>query len=482
MSLKDLILRNQDNEEIFILTETDTFSYCDIIKQAVIYANLLKNNYNKRVNIGLILPNSVEYIEWLFAIILSDNLAVPIFNQSSSNEIKNIIKSCDISLCITSIDCNIFYDIAEECRVSYINCFDNTLIKTHKGSGKKSLAPNNIRIMISTSGSTNNPKRVMLSDENIISNAEAISESLHYTNKEIFGIFLPLCFASANISQLFTTLILGSTLALYNGIKMAGRMAKFIHEKKITTITLVPSLFKIIVESTDFILQHMPTLKTICFGGGPSCETTIECALKKFKGINLTHMYGQTEAATRISHMCSKYMTWKKGSVGKPLKGIKVKLIPTDNHEQEICISGPNVTCGYYRQKKLSNDTLKNGWLHTGDLGKIDNDGYLYITGRKRNLIIYCGLNVYPEEIENIINQISIVDDVIVYGKKDKIFGERICADIILKKDTDSWENIIITYCEKLLPNYKIPSELKKVSTIERTNNGKIKRNHKIEC
>lgn len=92
MSLKDLILRNQDNEEIFILTETDTFSYCDIIKQAVIYANLLKNNYNKRVNIGLILPNSVEYIEWLFAIILSDNLAVPIFNQSSSNEIKNIIK------------------------------------------------------------------------------------------------------------------------------------------------------------------------------------------------------------------------------------------------------------------------------------------------------------------------------------------------------------------------------------------------------
>ena len=91
-------------------------------------------------------------------------------------------------------------------------------------------------------------------------------------------------------------------------------------------------------------------------------------------------------------------------------------------------------------------------------------------------------MNVYPEEIENIINQISIVDDVIVYGKKDKIFGERICADIILKKDTDSWENIIITYCEKLLPNYKIPSELKKVSTIERTNNGKIKRNHKIEC
>lgn len=476
MKLKDLILKSRNSNKTFIITANDIYTYKQIIEKSISYAQILKKNHKKRINIGLILPNSVEYIEWLFAIILSDNVAVPIFHQSSLSEIKNVIRACDISLFVASFEKQeMFSEITSECHSSYINCFNNKDIKI-KNIYKKSNTPNNIILMISTSGSSNSPKRVMLSNDNIVSNSQAIASSLHYEQNEIFGVFLPLCFASANTSQLFTALELGSSLAIYDDLKIARKIVDFISDKKITTITLVPSLFKILIESKEFHPQNMPSLKTICFGGGPSCSTTINDALERFKDINLTHMYGQTEASTRISHMCSKYMIWKDGSVGKPLDGIKVKLVYTKNKEKEICISGPNVTCGYYNQKRLSNSTIKNGWLHTGDIGEIDSDGYIYITGRKRNLIIYCGLNIYPEEIEDVINQISIVEAVIVYGENNEIFGELICADIVLNSNINNWENIIIQHCEKSLPRYKIPRKLNKVSHIERTDNGKIKR------
>ena len=190
-------------------------------------------------------------------------------------------------------------------------------------------------------------------------------------------------------------------------------------------------------------------------------------------------MYGQTEASTRISHMTLQTMIWKKGSVGRALNGINVKIHDTDKDGNgEICVQGENVTSGYYSQTSLTRKTIINGWLHTGDIGRIDNEGYIFVTGRKKNLIIYCGLNVYPEEVENILLQHPLVEDAIVFGKSDIDYGEKIFANVVLSNHPSNWKSILMEHCKNILTDYKVPYDIFDVDKIQRTNNGKVKRNY----
>jgi len=308
---------------------------------------------------------------------------------------------------------------------------------------------------------------------------------LNYTEKERFFVVLPLCFSSANTSQLIVCMMLGASLFLYNGNLHPKQIWKSCMENSITAITVVPSLLQILIQS-KWVLQSKEmngwNLKTLCYGGGCTPEGIKEKAIQVLEGVNVVHLYGQTEASPRISHLHVKDFSRKKGSVGKCLEHITVKVVQEDGtvclpgEKGEIIVSGRNVMKGYYRDKKLTETTLRDGWLHTGDIGYLDEEGYIYITGRLKNVIITSGINIYPEEIENILMDSGRLKQVLVLGVESELYGEEIAVKAVRKEGEFLTEEELFDYCEKHLPCFKLPHFIEFVDALKTTANGKIRR------
>lgn len=492
MTINDCIITQCGSSQTAIIENSNHITYQELYNAAERKSDILKTICKSNANIGLILPNSAEYIEWYCAIMRHHSTVVPVYYQSSCFEIENIIKSCDLSVVIS--DDTKIKEIKAASRdfqnkICFVNSqsFEITYLNESKKS-PESDNKNGAAVMLSTSGSMNNPKRVMLSDQNLIANAKSIISSINYNSNEKFLILLPLCFASANTSQLIVSILLGATVVLFKDTYHPKNIARAVETYGITSLTAVPSIFKQLVNSDDFQTSDLKSIKTICFGGGPTSSRLIEKAADKFDNINLVQMYGQTEASSRISHMfINRYRDYpeKMKSVGKPLNGILVEILDKNGTELkpgqagEIVVSGENVMRGYYKQPDETKKVLKDNWLHTGDIGTQDDEGLLYITGRLKNMLIYSGINIYPEEIEDVIAGNNFIEDVVVYGRPDDSYGEVPVADIVLKQGRQISREDLIEYCSRFLPLHKIPVEFRIIQQLEKTKNGKTLRNRK---
>jgi len=192
-------------------------------------------------------------------------------------------------------------------------------------------------------------------------------------------------------------------------------------------------------------------------------------------------MYGQTETSTRISHLLPKNSKIKIGSVGKPIPGVELKIVNDEGKEAqieeigEIIVKGSNIMKGYYKRNELTQQSIHDGWLFTGDMGKLDRDGFLYIVGRKKNVIIKGGMNIYPEEIEEIILLNPIVEEVCVYGESNELLGEVPIARVILKSNAvNIKEDDLKRYCFRNMTSFKIPDRFEFVTELPKTDSGKI--------
>jgi len=468
-----------------VISEEGTVSYSRLKESAQQCAELLCSLAEARSNIGIYIPNSTEYITWLYSCYLSGMVAVPIFYGSSLSEVKNIISSCHLQALVYMPPFDAKQMLSEfSFGISLIDCSSLAVVSNNLPL-LASKANGDTVLMISTSGSVSDPKRVMLSRNNLFANARDIIASLGYNEHDVFMSIMPLCFASANTSQLMVAFLLGAKLYPYRGILHPAIIADRIKKHSVTSITVTPSLFKMLTDSSAFDPKEMPSLKTVCFGGGPSDISTVNRAAEKFCNLNLTQMYGQTETATRISHMRLNKDKWIPESVGKPIGNMRVRIADAFGNtvpagcEGRIQVKGESVFGGYYDQPELTSKAFVSGWLNTGDIGKLDSEGNIYVTGREKNLIIYNGFNIYPEEVENVLVSIDGVQDALVYGVPDSNFGERIIADIKLKDGSHIDKKAVYEYCNSILPYYKIPSELNFVNVINTTLNGKKARKRK---
>lgn len=198
--------------------------------------------------------------------------------------------------------------------------------------------------------------------------------------------------------------------------------------------------------------------------------------------IGIVQTYGQTEASPRVTCLLPKDSIRKLGSVGKALPGVEVRIFDDDcnevlpNVKGEIVVKGKNVMRGYYKKPDETKKVLKDGWLHTGDIGMFDDEGFLYVVGRIKNIIISGGLNIYPEEIEELLRSIPAVQEAVVLPKFHELLAEVPVAKVVLRKGSKITERDLLKYCREKLEIHKVPSEVSIVSNIEKTYNGKIRR------
>ena len=320
----------------------------------------------------------------------------------------------------------------------------------------------------------------MLTHRNLISNIESNIQSLKLTEEDKCLIAMPMYFGYCNTAQFLTHLYLGASIVILDGMFFPKTFFFTVQNEQITNFTGVPSMLLTLLKYRYTSKYDISSLRYICFGGGKMPEEQLKKLIQLFSSVGFVQTYGQTEASPRITALLPKDALRKIGSVGTPIPNVRVKVVDEmgnclpANTIGEVVVQGKNVMKGYFKQEKITKDTIVDGWLHTGDLGYLDKEGYLYLTGRKKNIIISGGINIYPEEIEEVLMRHPNVCDVCVFAEKHSMLGEVPVAQIVLYDNNADLD--LRTFCIKRLAMYKVPVKFELVENLEKTYNGKIKR------
>ncbi|MBI5588785.1 MAG: AMP-binding protein [Deltaproteobacteria bacterium] len=348
-------------------------------------------------------------------------------------------------------------------------------IKAHNGNSE-SLAS-----IIYTSGTTSAPKGVMLAHRNLLANTGSIVEYLSINETDRIMVVLPFYYSYGN-SLLLTHIAKGGAIVLDNRFVYPNVILNKMISECVTAFAGVPSTFAILCHRSNFKALQFPMLRYITQAGGPMSHALSVEILKVVPHVKLYIMYGQTEASARLSYLHPDDIHRKSDSIGKAIPGVALDVLnengaPVKPGETgEIVASGDNIMMGYWGKPDETAKVLRDGKLFTGDLATVDDDGYLYIVGRKWDMIKSGAHRIAPREIEEILMEHPAVHEAAVIGKDDRILGESIFAFVALKDGQACTKEELLTHCRGKLQLFKIPKAICFLDSLPKTESMKIKK------
>lgn len=340
---------------------------------------------------------------------------------------------------------------------------------------------NEPHLMMYTSGTTGRPKGAVLTHGNTQWNAINSINAFPIDADTITLTVAPLFHIGG--MNIFTTptLYKGGTVILEDKFDPETTL-EIVEKEKITTLFLVPAMWLAITQCANLNQYNLSSLKFSISGGAPCPLTIIEFFQKR--GIPFFEGFGLTETSPVVTVLDSKNSLRKNGSVGRPVMHTEVKIVDTSDVEVpigqvgELIVKGPNVFIEYWNNPIATKEAIRNGWFYTGDLAKQDEEGFLYIVDRKKDMIITGGENVYPIEVEQVLYRHPNIKEVAIVGYPDAIWGESVKATIVLK---DTKEQITLQnlqeFCRGKLANFKIPKKIEIIDELPRNATGKILKN-----
>jgi len=335
-----------------------------------------------------------------------------------------------------------------------------------------------LAVILYTSGTTGTPKGVALSHANLESNARA-SATLFELDRERWGVgVLPLSH-SYGLTVMNAGHILGTRSALLRWFN-PEEVLRTIQEFRAEAMSGVPTMFVYLLNYPGASAYDTSTMRVWGSGAAPLPVEVVEPFERRFGG-KLLEGYGLTEASPVVAaHRLSGVR--KLGSVGQPIPGVTVSIRDDDDRALpvdevgEVCVQGPNVMVGYYRNQEETAKTIRGGWLRTGDMGRLDADNYLYIVERKKDLIIRGGFNIYPRDVEEALYAFPGVAEAAVIGLPDTLMGEEVVAFVVLKPGQAASADEVAGFCQARLAKYKCPKEIRFVDALPKSPVGKILR------
>jgi long-chain acyl-CoA synthetase len=427
--------------------------------------------------VGILLKNCPEFIVALYATLKSGATVVPINSFLKAPEIQHIVDDCQLKCLITSGD---FDDTLA--RVRGITAAP--LAELERGVAANpphwpSVEPADLAVIIYTSGTTGKSKGAMLTHENIASNVRSCIKALEETRDDRLTLLLPMFHSFMLSVCIFTPLSMGAGIVLIKSIQPFKAAMREIIRNRATILVGIPQLFQALADAKiPFWLHWLLKLRLAVSGAAPLPAETLVKFDRKFR-FPLLEGYGLSEASPVVSFNPIRGVR-KAGSVGLPLPDVEVKIFDDHGHELppgqlgEIVVRGPNVMQGYYNQPEETAASLRDHWLHTGDMGRKDDDGYIYIVDRRKEMLLVRGMNVYPREIEEVLHQFPNVREAAVVAKIDEKRGEVPIA-FVSPLDTVTLDpNEILRFCRDRLADYKVPREIRVVNTLPRTATGKV--------
>jgi len=329
-----------------------------------------------------------------------------------------------------------------------------------------------------TSGTTGRPKGVMITHYNSLWNALSLSLTSELKHKDIVLNPMPL-FHGGALNRYQAFFVMGSTFISMRSFD-AKKMLDWIQKYRVTYICIVPAMANMIFQLENLSEYDLSSVRECLVTAAITPVEVKKKVAEVFFNAGLIDGYGLTEATSCGTGLKPEDAFRKLSSVGLPYHFNEAKIVDENEKEVaagevgEIVIRGPNVMKGYYRDPKATEETLKNGWLHTGDLGRRDEEGYFYIVDRKKDMIISGGENIYPAEVEAVLNSHPKVLESAVIGAKDPKWGETVLALIVPKPGETISQEEIDRYCIEKIAKYKRPRRIKFIKNLPRTSSGKI--------
>ncbi|MSM41223.1 MAG: AMP-binding protein [Geobacter sp.] len=335
-----------------------------------------------------------------------------------------------------------------------------------------------------TSGTTGFPKGVMLTHHNLVNNGFAIGECMKFTEKDRLCIPVPFFHCFGCVLGVMASVTHGSTMVpveIFDPLKVLQTIEK----ERCTAVHGVPTMFIAELEHPEFSRFDLTSMRTGIMAGSVCPIEVMKRAVNDMHVTEITSVYGQTESSPGITQTRTEdSIELRVATVGRALPGAEVKIVDIETgatlppgKQGELCARGYMVMKGYY---KMPEETAKvidaDGWLHTGDLAVMDENGYCKITGRIKQMIIRGGENIYPREIEEFLYTHPKISDIQIYGVPDRKYGEQVMAAVILKKGVEMTEQEVKDFCKGRIANYKIPRYVKFVDSYPMTASGKIQK------
>lgn len=477
-------------EKAAIVWNEKEYSFKDLDSMSNKFAHaLLEKGVGKGDRICIFMQNSPEFVISHFGIIKAGCITVPLNVMYRRRELVHMVNDSGATVMVTS-ESNLPYvlevkndlrslkeiivtslNVPEGC-LSFYRFLDNGIDKpTNVRNSDEDVA-----VICYTSGTTGRAKGAMITHSNFISNISTLSQLWELTDRDRLMMALPMFHVHGLGIAVHGMVYCGYTMILLERFD-AKKVMEGIDKYKCTVFMGVPTMYIKLLELDD-CKYDLSSMRLWTVGSAPMPVD----AMEKFKeryGFELLERYGMTETAVVIASNPLKGKR-KPGSVGLPIPGVEVKIVDDEdnplpvNEVGEIVVRGPNVMKGYWNRPQETEEAFRNGWFHTGDLGKIDEEGYLHIVGRKKEMIISGGFKIFPREVEEVLHTHPKVKEVAVVGIPDPVRGESVKAYIVLKDGTTATEKELDEFCRNNLAAFKVPRIYEFVSSIPRTPSGKI--------
>jgi long-chain acyl-CoA synthetase len=445
------------------------------------FANtLLKLGIKRGDRVAMLQNSSLEFVVVFFGIMKIGAIAVPLDTRYITDELISLFNNCTPAIVVSessllepllkalpkSLSVKQVIIIGDDETKEFIS-YNKIIAENSSKPVKTKIQPDDIAIISYTGGPTYHPHGVALSHCSMVAEIISSVETFEQTENDVFVLFaLPMYHCFGLVAVLLASIYTGNTVVAVSGTgRSIESFMEAVEREKGTVYCGVPYIYSLMINVAKRagIKHNLHSLRLLASGGAP-LEPVVIMQFKQYYGIDIRDIYGQTESICHCTAMPI-HGKGRLGSSGKTLNCWEMKIFDENDHEVpygtegEIVLRGP-VMSSFWNQPKETAEILKNGWLHTGDIGWMDEEGYLFITARKRRMIVLKGQNVFPGDIEAVLATHPKVAEVRVIGIIDLVRGETIKALVRLQPSVDATEQELRQYCQGRMADYKLPREI----------------------
>jgi len=500
LSALDRIVRLHGNRPA-IIDQEQNFTWSEhIYRISRIAGFLLKLGVGPGDRFGIICENSFRYTELLHAGYWGGAIPVPINHRLAPPEILHILEDAECVLLALGKDFLSLLEAAEMApwgdRNFYIGPNEEALhqpqyeklLTTADAAAKHPADEDDLALLLYTGGTTGRSKGVQLSHRNIVANGMQMAIAMKADKTDIYFHAAPMFHAADLLCTAFT---LTGAAHSYLPVFSPSKSLELIEQYKITVTMMAPTMIIMCLSDSSFGKYDTSRMRMMLYGSSPMAAEWVQKSIEGFKGTEIVQGYGLTETSPILT-----FLDWEdhKGAIetgkteilraaGRPVVGLSMRITDDNGDEVplgevgEVTVKGPQVSKGYLNRPEENAKSFRNGWFHTGDVGRMDEEGVMYLLDRKKDMIVSGGENIYTSEVEAALYQHPDVQECAVIGVPDKTFGEALFAVIVTSPGSTITPTEVINHCRNRIGGFKIPRQMDFVKEMPKSAMGKILKN-----